>query len=258
MAGIAPTAENSALALLNSQAQGQSLVTSGASAATAALPALGLSGAATAGVGAAIGIAVIGIASIFAAHDKAVKAEAKSENNAIPRYFLSLHQIEQAYNAGQIDAKTAAGYVDTAVRQYYEGVTGIIRGIPTGPPATAKKPSVCNGPCTLAYYWILPAAKHFKDILAEGGGTFTTSEIPPHAGFNGYGSDSYALVAPVPILSALANVPGVGPIEQAVSHGLDSLIQSVAPGVKNTGALKLGLLVAGFFGVLILGRAATR
>jgi hypothetical protein len=147
-------------------------------------------------VGAAIAGVAMGIQAILAAHAKKVQLEASDLNVAVPDWSALIVQIINAYNAGEITEVQAMSYIDTAVGQYYQQVSGVpIKGrwpVPAaGDPPHAQPPSICNGPCVVGHFVEIDAF-NAKNILrgmmgAQSGSqqSFTLTTLPPHAGFNG-------------------------------------------------------------------------
>lgn len=150
---------------------------SGAGAATGAGAGAGLlaSSSAAGPIGLAVGAVVTGILAIFSRHSAAVKNEAAALNSAVPQVQSAWQQIVAAFNSGQISQADASSAIDATLAGYDSLVYG----------ADGVKQKTGNGPAVVKADWLQPWADKLKALLAGGGGTFTSTAIPSHAGFSG-------------------------------------------------------------------------
>lgn len=268
MAGTYPTAEQGVLSLIQSQQggiSGQSLVTGGlatggslvTSAAPGGIGALGLSAGAATGVGAVLAVGAGILGAIFAKHRAAIAAEAKALNTAFPAWRSLVNATVQAFNNGEVDTPTAKAYIDQAKAIYYQGVQGIIKGKPAdgfcgdqylSAPCPPSKIDPCNGPCTVATFWVEPESAVLKKAFdqASSGDTVTLNlkAVPAHAGFNGAASEA-VVIQPPAIKAAVASIFG-----KTGSEAFASFVQELPPVVRDhkfafmaAGALLLGVVL---------------
>ncbi len=145
----------------------------------------------TAIAGAALGIGLL-IKNIFSAHHaQAVKTEAQALNDAVTRVKTSIQTIFAGLNAGTVkpnDAITAldsipGGYESLVYKQY-----GVKQKAGNGPDVVEKNN---------IDVWVQKA----KDLITGGGGSYTTTQMWAHAGFQG--QDPWSITYAPPVTSSV-------------------------------------------------------
>lgn len=186
----------------------------GAGAATAAIAGTSIvTGLATAGIGAGIGI----LLALFAAHEARV-AGAKDENAAVniaaPNAQSELQQIVSLYNSGQLTAQQALQYTAQVASNFQSAIAPHQTG--AGQHATtcaASGSTPCNKNCTAGCCvycnTILQWVSAVTQAISAGGGTAQLSGISGLAKYNGIVMAPITLTVTAPAAGSAAGVAGV-------------------------------------------------
>jgi hypothetical protein len=177
------------------------------------------------------------LGALFGAHKKKVAQEASTLSGSLPAWRELVYETVTAYNAGQIDANAAVGYIEQAKALYYQQVAQIMRGkVPAGGVGAAGYTGQygkfapidpCNGACYIGYYYIEPEAQIVESALRSGQDVTVT--LYPVSIRNGDTVQGLSLTISKPLLG------GVLPPE----------LQALIPASIRQHALLFGLLALG-------------